>query len=77
MRVKMLCQMRHLLFTGPDDLRERLQGLSHIMLPREAAAIRPRAGTDVVAYATKLAVKTLARRVVALDEETEQHRVVL
>jgi transposase len=71
-RVKTLCQMRHLTFTGPDELRERLQGLSPIMLPREAAAIRPRAGTDVVAYTTKLAIRTLARRVVALDEESGQ-----
>src|SRR6516165_494667 len=69
-RVKTLCQIRHLLFTGPDELRERLQGLSAIMLPRQAAAMRPRTGTDVVAYTTKLAVRTLARRVVALDEET-------
>jgi transposase len=72
MRVKTLCQIRHLTFTGPDELRERLQGLSPIMLPREAAAMRPRAGTDVVAYTTKLAIRTLARRVVALDEETER-----
>jgi transposase len=71
-RVKTLCQIRHLLFTGPDELRERLQGLSAIMLPREAAAMRPRAGTDVVAYTTKLAIRTLARRVVALDEEAEE-----
>jgi transposase len=70
-RVKTLCQIRHLTFTGPDELRERLQGLSPIMLPREAAAMRPRAGTDVVAYSTKLAVKTLAQRVLALDKETE------
>jgi transposase len=69
MRVKTLCQIRHLTFTGPDELRQRLQGLSAIMLPREAAAMRPRAGTDVVAYTTKLAIRTLARRVVALDEE--------
>jgi transposase len=72
MRVKTLCQIRHLSFTGPDELRQRLQGLSAIMLPREAAAMRPRAGTDVVAYTTKLAIRTLARPVVALDEETEQ-----
>jgi len=72
MRVKTLCQIRHLTFTGPDELRQRLQGLSAIMLPREAAAMRPRAGGDVVAYTTKLAIRTLARRVVALDEETEQ-----
>jgi transposase len=72
MRVKTLCQIRHLTFTGPDELRERLQGLSAIMLPREAAAMRPRPGGDVVGYTTKLAIRTLARRVVALDEETEQ-----
>jgi transposase len=72
MRVKTLCQIRHLTFTGPDELRARLQDLSPIMLPREAAAMRPRAGSDIVAYTTKLAVRTLARRVVALDEETEQ-----
>src|SRR5579871_871219 len=72
MRVKTLCQIRHLTFTGPDELRERLQGLSAIMLPREAASMRPRAAGDVVAYTTKLAIRTLARRVVALDEETEE-----
>jgi transposase len=72
MRVKTLCQIRHLSFTGPDELRERLQGLSAIMLPREATVMRPRAGTDVVAYTTKLAIRTLARRVIALDEETER-----
>ena len=39
------------------------------MLPREAAALRPRPGGDIVAYATKVSVQTLARRVLALDEE--------
>ena len=70
MRIKTLCQIRHLSFTGPDELRERLQGLSAVMLPREAAAMRPRAGGDIVAYATKLSLQTLARRVLTLDEET-------
>ena len=69
MRVKTLCQIRHLCITGPDELRQRLQPLSAIMLPREAATMRPRASGDIVTYATKLSVRTLARRVVALDEE--------
>jgi len=69
MRVKTLCQIRHLCITGPDELRQRLQPLSAIMLPREAATMRPRANGDIVTYATKLSVRTLARRVVALDEE--------
>jgi len=71
-RVKTLCQIRHLCVTGPDELRARLGGLSAIMLPREAAALRPRAGGDIVAYATKLSVQVLARRVVALDDEVER-----
>ena len=68
-RIKSLCQIRHLCFTGPDELRRRLQPLSAIMLPREAAALRPRAGGDVVAYATKVSVQTLARRVLAFEDE--------
>jgi transposase len=71
-RIKTLCQIRHLGFTGPDDLRERLRGLSAVMLPRVAAGLRPRPGGDVVAYATKLSVQTLGRRVLALDEETDR-----
>jgi transposase len=72
MRIKTLCQMRHLCFTGPDELRARLAGLSDLMLSREAAALRPRAGGDVVAYATKLSVHTLGRRVLTFDEEIER-----
>jgi transposase len=68
-RVKTMLQIRHLCFTGPDELRQRLQPLSAIMLAREAAALRPRAGGDIVAYATKVSVQTLARRVLALDDE--------
>jgi transposase len=68
-RVKTMLQIRHLCFTGPDELRRRLQPLSAIMLAREAAALRPRAGGDIVAYATKVSVQTLARRVLALDDE--------
>jgi transposase len=69
MRIKALNQIRHLSFTGPDELRERLRGLSTIMLAREAAALRPRASSDPVVYATKLSVHTLGRRVLALEEE--------
>jgi transposase len=68
-RVKTMLQIRHLCFTGPDELRQRLQPLSAIMLAREAAALRPRAGGDIVAYATTVSVQTLARRVLALDDE--------
>ncbi len=56
-RTKTLCQIRHLSFAGPDVLRERLQGLSTVMLAHEAAALRPRAVGDPVLYATKLSVQ--------------------
>jgi transposase len=69
MRIRSLNQIRHLSFTGPDDLRARLKGLSPVMLPREAAALRLRAGSDAVLYATKLSIQTLGRRVLAFEEE--------
>ena len=68
-RIKALNQIRHLGFCAPDELRERLQGVSALMLGRTAAALRPRTGSDSVLYATKTSIRTLGRRVVTLDEE--------
>lgn len=42
------------------------------MVALKAAAMRPRAGTDPVVYATKTALAALGRRVLALDEETDR-----
>jgi transposase len=71
-RIKCLNQIRHLGFTAPDELRERLRGVPRGRLARIAAALRPTAGTDVVLQATKLALQTLGRRVVDLDAMTER-----
>jgi transposase len=71
-RIMCLNQIRHLGFTGPDALRERLRGVSRRRLAQTAAALRPTAGTDVVTHATKLALHTLGRRVVDLDATTER-----
>ena len=68
-KIKTLNQIRHLSFTASDDLRERLKGCSRQHLAREAAALRPRPGGDPVTFATKTALRTLGRRVLALDEE--------
>jgi transposase len=68
-RIKTLNQMRHLSFTAPDALRGRLKGLSAAQLAVETAALRPRAGGDVVMYATKVALRVLGCRVLALDDE--------
>src|SRR5207244_2373788 len=65
-KIKTLNQIRHLGFTAPDELRERLRGVSRQQLAPEAAALRPRPGGDPVTYATKTALRTLGRRVLAL-----------
>lgn len=71
-RIKYLNQIRHLGFTAPDELRERLRDVPRDRLARAAAALRPTAGTDTVQYATKLAIATLGRRVVALEADGER-----
>ena len=68
-RIKYLNQIRHLGFTAPDDLRERLRGVHRDQLARTAAALRPNPQSDVVTHATKLAIATLGRRVLALEAD--------
>src|SRR6202795_5129013 len=72
-RIKYLNQFRHLGFTAPDELSERLRGVSRDRLARTAASLRPTTGSDTVLYATKLAIQTLGRRV--LDLETDSVRL--
>jgi transposase len=67
-RTKTLNQMRALVTTAPDELRTQLRGLTIPKLLRTAAAFRPAARTDVTS-ANRLALKTLARRALALAEE--------
>ena len=71
-RIKYLNQIRHLGFTAPDVLRERLRDVHRDRLARTAAALRPNAGSDTVVYATKLAIATLGRRVLALEADAER-----
>jgi transposase len=70
-KIKSLNQIRHLSYTAPDQLRERLKGVSRQQLAARAAALRPlqREGADPVLVATKTALRILGRRVLALDEE--------
>lgn len=68
-RIKALTQIRHLGFCGPDELRERLDGVSAIMLGRTAADLRPRPEDDLITHAAMTAVRILGRRVVALEDE--------
>ena len=73
-RIKYLNQIRHLGFTAPDELRQRLRDVPADQLARTAAALRPTAGSDTVMYATKLAIATLGRRVVALEADAATSR---
>ena len=68
-RLRALNQMRQLSYTGPDQLRSRLKGLSITKLVADTAARRARASTDPVAYATKVWLTSLARRVLSLEHE--------
>src|SRR5436190_2529279 len=68
-RIKYLNQIRHLGFTAPDALRERLRDVHRDRLARTAASLRATARADSVVYATKLAIATLGRRVLALETD--------
>ena len=56
-------------FTAPEEIRQSLKGASRLLIARQAAAMRPRAGSDPVIFATKTSLRVLGRRVVALDAE--------
>ena len=68
-RARCLNQIRHLGFTAPDSLREQFRDVPKTRLARQAAALRPRADSDPVTYATKLAMRTLGRRAVAISDD--------
>ena len=68
-RITCLNQIRHLGFTAPDDLRERFRGVPRGTLAEHAAGLRPRRDSDVVTFATKVAMRSLGRRVLAVDDD--------
>ena len=68
-KVKALNQIRHLGFTAPEEIRRSLQGAARQHIAKQAAAMRPSAHGDPVVFATKTALRTLGRRVLALDQE--------
>ena len=70
-------QMRHLVLTAPDEVRSRFFGLTKVELVKQASALRPRPGGDAVAYATKIALRTLARRIQHLTAEIAQCKSLL
>lgn len=71
-RISSMVQLRHLMFTAPDDLRERYARLSRKDLTIECARMRPRPEADHARYATKIAAVTLAARVQELEREIDE-----
>jgi transposase len=68
-RTACLNQLRHLGFTAPDELRERLRDVPVWSLAERAANLRPNRNSDPVLSATKLAMQTLGRRVIDIDAD--------
>jgi transposase len=68
-RVATIVQLRHLMFTAPEEIRDRFARLSVTALVREVSRLKPRPGADSVLYATKTTAVILARRIQALDVE--------
>jgi transposase len=69
-RTRALNQIRALITTAPDELRAQLRALTIPRLVRTAAGFRPAGRTDVT-NANRVALKTLARRVLELDAEID------
>ena len=67
-RIKCLNQLRHLGFTAPDELRNGSAPSPSPALPVTPGA-PPNPNGDGVTYATKLAMHTLARRVLDIDAD--------
>jgi transposase len=68
--------MRSIVSTAPDQLREQLRGLTGHQLVKRAAKLRPGARGDVASF-TKLALRTLARRIVAIDDEIAEVEAIM
>ena len=70
-RITAINQMRALLVSGPDDLRETLRGSTVFKLVTTAARLRP-ADPTTAAGATRFALRELARRVQSLEAECKR-----
>jgi transposase len=75
-RVRALNQLRSIVSTAPEELRRQLRGLTIFRLVEKTSAFRPAPRRDVVT-ATKLALRTLARRVLELESEISELDAVL
>jgi transposase len=75
-RTQALNQMRSLISTAPEPVRDELRGLNVYNLVSQASAYRPRARRDVVSL-TKWTLRSLARRAIELEEEITEYDAIL
>ena len=68
-RIQTLNQLRHLVFCGPEPIRSRFKDRYKTGLITEAAAMRPRNGSDPVLFTTNVVIRGLARRIQGLTNE--------
>ncbi len=68
-RIQTLNQLRHVVFCAPEPIRSRFKDRYKTGLVTEAAAMRPRNGSDPVTFTTNTVIRNLARRVKALNTE--------
>lgn len=71
-RRRALCQLRAVIVSAPDGLREPLRRLPRQALVRRCAALRPRAHADPVMGASALALRVLARRILIVTAEARE-----
>jgi transposase len=71
-KIATISQLHALVVSAPDELREAFDGMTTLAKVRKAAALRPGPTLGTVAAATKLALKKLARRYLALVAEIEE-----
>jgi transposase len=75
-RTQALNQMRSLVSTAPDELRDELRSLNVYRLLERTSSYRPGAKRDVVSL-TKFALRTLARRAIDLEAEITEIDAIL
>ena len=71
-RIQSLNQLRHLVFTAPEEIRTRFKDRYKTGLVTEAANMRPNRDSDPVIYTTNLMIRNLARRVKRLNAEMQE-----
>ena len=68
-RIETLNQLRHLVFTGPEQIRVRFKDRYKTGLVTEVAKLRPRKGSDPVLFTTQVTMRGLARRIQQFNAE--------